>query len=100
MKPMKMVRVVEGKKYSTEKAEIIAHDAYWDGHNFERHGRNTYLYKTPKGNYFCTHLTQWQGDVDTLEPLSIEEAIAMFDELEEKEVEFEEAFPNAPVEEA
>lgn len=46
MKPFKMKQVISGIKYDTEKAVIIADDCYWDGHNWERNGRNTFLYKT------------------------------------------------------
>jgi len=100
MKPVKMIKVVDGVKYDTEKATIIAHDCYWDGHNMERNGRNTYLYKTPKGRYFATYLSLWQGEIDRLEPLTVDEAVALYERLPEKEVEFEEAFPTVDVEEA
>ena len=36
----KMVRVVNGLRYSTETATVLASDVYWDGSNHERHGRN------------------------------------------------------------
>ncbi len=45
MKPFKMKEVIGGVKYDTEKAEIIADDCYWDGHNWERNGRNTFLWR-------------------------------------------------------
>ena len=44
-----MRRVVNGLVYDTEKAILIAHDRFWDGQNFERRGRNVFLYKTPGG---------------------------------------------------
>jgi len=100
MGPRKMREVIGGIRYDTEKAQIIAHDCYWDGHNMERQGRNTYLYKTPKGRYFAVHLTLWQGEIDRLEPLTVDEAVALYEQLPEKEVEFEEAFPTVDVEEA
>lgn len=100
MGPVKMKAVINGVRYDTEKAQIIAHDCYWDGHNMDRRGRNTYLYKTPKGRYFATYLTLWQGERDILEPLTKDEAIYLYEQLPEKEVEFEEAFPGVEVEEA
>jgi len=100
MEPGKMKAVIGGVRYDTEKAQIIAHDCYWDGHNMERNGRNTYLYKTPNGRYFAVHLTLWQGERDRIEPLTKDEAIYLYERLPEKEVEFEEAFPGEPVEEA
>ena len=100
MKPVKMRKVIGGIRYDTEKATIIAHDCYWDGHNMERNGRNTYLYKTPKGRYFAVYQTLWQGELDSLEPLEEYEAVYLYGQLPEHEVEFEEAFPNVKVEEA
>ena len=100
MEPKGMRAVIGGVRYDTEKAEVIAHDAYWDGHNLERHGRNVYLYKTPNGRYFAVYLTMWQGERDSIEPLSKEGAIELYEQLPEHEVEFEEAFPGELVEEA
>jgi len=95
-----MNQVIGGKRYNTETATIIASDAYWDGHNFERHGRNTYLYRTPKGAYFATYLTCWEGENDRIKPLAQDEAIKLFEDLQEKELDFEKAFPGVKVEEA
>ena len=99
MKPVKMRKVIGGIRYDTEKATIIAHDCYWDGHNYERNGRNTFLYKTKNGRYFVVKQTLWQGEIDRLEPLTIEEAIALYEQLPEKSLDFEEAFPGVEVEE-
>ena len=52
MGPVKMCKVINGIRYDTEKAVIIAHDCYWDGHNMERYGRRRYkmeLTMTKKG---------------------------------------------------
>lgn len=95
-----MDKVIGRKRYNTEKSQIIASDAYWDGHNWERRGRNTYLYKTQKGNYFVTHLTCWQGEQDHLKPLSQEEAINLWELLSEDKMNFKEAFPGVAIEEA
>lgn len=99
--PKEFVRIVNKIRYDVSKATLIASDAYWDGHNFERHGRNTFLYRTPKGRYFTVTLTQWQGERDTLEPVTQEEAIDLFeDDLPEHEVKYSEAFPDVTIEEA
>lgn len=98
MKPTEMVRTISGKRYDTSKAEVVAHDCYWDGHNFERHGHNTYLYKTKKGSFFTVRLTQWQGELDTLAPATREEAMELWDSLPEQEMEWEEAFGVAAIE--
>lgn len=100
MQPKGMRAVIGGVRYDTEKAEVIASDCYWDGHNMERNGRNTYLYKTPNGRYFAVHLTMWQGERDSIEPLTKDEAIYLYEQLPEHEMEFEEAFPDEVVEEA
>jgi len=100
MRPQEMNKVVNGKRYNTETAELLAGNDYWDGHNFERSGRNSFLYRTKKGNYFAVHLTCWQGEIDTLEPLSISEAQELFESLSEQRVDYDEAFPNAIAEEA
>ena len=71
MQPTSMTRIIEGKRYSTDTATLLASDAYWDGNNFERHGRNTFLYRTRKGGYFALHRTCWQGEHDTIQPLSL-----------------------------
>jgi len=99
--PENFVAIVDRKRYSTKTATLIASDAYWDGHNWERHGRNCFLYKTPKGAYFTVNLTLWQGERDTLTPVSLEEAVELFEgSLSEHEVKYAEAFPTVEVEEA
>lgn len=103
MKPRSMKEVIGRKVYDTETASLIADDAWWDGHNFERSGRNTFLYKTPKGGYFAVHLTCWQGEHDMIEPLTLDEAVELFENLARHDgnaVSFEEAFPGVKVEEA
>lgn len=101
MKPVRMRRVVKGKLYDTSKAVLLASDCYWDGHNMERHGRNTFLYRSPGGRYFTVNLTQWQGEKDWLQPISQEEAIDLYEgPLSEHEIPFEAAFPTVEVEEA
>jgi len=99
--PTEFSRVVERKRYDVKTATLIASDAYWDGHNWERHGRNTFLYRTPRGNYFRVLLTQWQGEQDTLEPLELDAAIELYEgPLSEDEVDYAAAFPGVKVEEA
>jgi hypothetical protein len=99
--PAQFVQIIERTRYDVTKTTLIASDAYWDGHNFERHGRNTFLYKTPKGRYFTVTLTQWQGERDHLEPVSLDEAISLYEgRLSEHEVEYAAAFPDVEVQEA
>ncbi|MCX5998839.1 MAG: hypothetical protein NTU41_04415 [Chloroflexi bacterium] len=93
MKPLDMNEVIGGKRYNTETATLLAGDDYRDGNNFERHGRNTFLFRAKKGSYFAQHLTQWQGEIDRLEPLGEDEACMMWETLPEKRMGFAEAFP-------
>lgn len=96
--PTQFVRIIDRKRYDVTTATLIAHDAFWDGHNFERHGRNCFLYRTPKGNYFTVNLSQWQGEQDTLNPCTLEEAIDLYERtLTEHEVPYAEAFPGVKV---
>lgn len=100
MHPSKdMERIVGGKRYAVRTANLIASDEYYDGQNFERNGRNKFLYRTKGGAYFEVRLTQWTGESDDIIPLSREEAIELWDDLQEKEVSYESAF-DAVVEDA
>jgi len=92
--------VIGQKRYNTATATLIADDAFWDGHNYERRGRNSFLFRTPKGNYFIVYRTQWQGELSRLEDVSVDEALEQWESLSEHHVEFEEAFPGITVEDA
>ena len=97
----KMTRIVDRKKYSVATAALLASDEYWDGSNWERHGRNTFLYRTPNGSYFTVNMTQWQGESDTLTPVTLDEAIDLYENsLSEHEVKYSAAFPGVEVKDA
>ena len=101
MNAPKLTVIVNRKKYSTETATLLASDVYWDGHNFERNGRNEFLYRTPKGEYFTVNVSMWQGERETLTPISEGEAIELFEgSLTEHEVTYAEAFPGVDVTDA
>jgi len=94
-----MVRVVGRKRYDTRTATLLAHDAFWDGHNFERSGRNTFLFRTLRGAYFTVTRTMWQGERDSLEPVSLEQAVELYEgPLSEHAARYGQAFPNVDVE--
>lgn len=96
-----MTRIVDGKRYAVRTATLIASDEYWDGHNFEHGGRNQFLYKTRLGAYFTVTLTQWQGEQNTLEPVTRAEAIELFEgPLTEHPLTWSEAFDAEPEEPA
>ena len=99
--PADFVRIVDRKRYSTATATLIAANDWWDGHNFERHGRNTFLYRTPAGAYFTVTLTQWQGEQNALTPVSQGEAISLYENtLSEHYETYHDAFPDVVVEDA
>jgi hypothetical protein len=99
--PENFSRIVGGLRYSTKTATLIAGDDRWDGSSFERHGRNTWLYRTPGGAYFTVTCTQWQGKSDTLKPLTEDEAIQLYEnDLPEHMVDYEEAFPGVEIKDA
>lgn len=93
-----MKQIINRKVYDTETATLIASDRFWDGSNFERGGRNTYLYKTAKGNFFSYHTTQWQGERNSIEALTIEQAKELYEELPEHDLDFADAFGEDPEE--
>lgn len=87
-----MKRVVQGKRYAVGSSTLLASDEVWDGSNFERHGRNIFLYKTRGGAFFVVNLTQWTGEQNTLIPLARQEAIDLYESLPEHNVDYENAF--------
>ena len=58
-----------------------------------RVGLNTYLYRTPKGDFFVVHQTCWQGEQERLGPLPLDEAIELFRSLTGREGSSEDGFP-------
>jgi len=100
MKPRSMQAIINRRRYDTDTATLLAGDDYWDGHNWERGGRQTFLYRTPKGAYFAAHLTAWQGERDSLRPLDLEEALELYARLPEHRVDFADAFPGVEIEDA
>ncbi|MDD5510937.1 MAG: hypothetical protein PHI12_09005 [Dehalococcoidales bacterium] len=103
MNPRTMTAIIDSKRYNTETATLISGNDYWDGHNYERHGRNTFLYRTAKGAYFAVHQTCWQGENDSIEPLSEDEAVKLYESHDrggDCRLSFEDAFPGIQIEEA
>ncbi len=95
-----MKRVVNGKRYNVATATLIASDEYWDGNNWERQGRNTFLYRTRGGAFFTTRLSMWEGERDLLVPVDEDEAKRLYEnDLPEHLMGYEDAF-NCIVEEA
>lgn len=93
-----MNRVIGGKRYDTEKAEVVATNSYWDGSNWDRGGRTQSLMKTKKGRFFMYFQTRWQGETNTIEPVTKEEAIDFYEELPVQEMDYVDAFGEEPEE--
>ena len=93
-----MKRIINGKRYDTEKADTVATNAYWDGSNHDRNGRTTSLMKTKNGRFFLYNTTRWQGEIATIEPLTIEEAKSHYEDLPVQEMDYKEAFGEDPEE--
>jgi hypothetical protein len=95
MQPRNMNWVIAGKRYRTDEATLIAHDAYWNNCNWEQNGRNTFLFRTSRGNFFAQHQTQVPGESDSIKPLDLTEAMHLYQSLQKKEVPFVIVFPSA-----
>jgi hypothetical protein len=91
-------KIINRKRYSVATATLLAGDDFWDGHNYERSGRQCYLYRTPNGAYFEVNLTCWQGEQDTLLPIDQSEAIELYEgDLTEHRLSYQEAFSGVEV---
>jgi len=87
-----MKKVINRMLYDTEQADVVATDKYWDGHNWDRHGRAQTLMKTKKGNFFMFYETRWEGEIDRIEALDIEAAKEEYEQLSVQEMDWKEAF--------
>ena len=96
MRPLRMTAYVGGKRYATDKAKVIAHDAFWDGNSEERNGRNQFLFKTEDGSYFVQHRGAstdcFEPAHDWIQPVSQMDAVMIYWELPERPVEYKDAF--------
>jgi hypothetical protein len=98
--PADLSDVICRKRYSTATATLLIGNDYWDGHNYERSGRNTFLYRTPKGAYFAVYLTRWEGERNRIEALTVDAAMDLYESLTECRVPMEDAFPGLTIENA
>ena len=91
-----MRKIIRGKMYDTETATLIANNEFSDGPNKMPGGRSTSLYKTARGNFFALYETHWQGERDTIEPLSITAAKDLFEALDADDNEYSDVFGEKP----
>jgi hypothetical protein len=128
MKPRNLSAVIGGKRYCTEGATLLASGPYpregrgklgaapeslleirlggvelgalvmrgaWDVL-----GQHTFLFQTPKGNFFAQHQSSLSGEHDRIVPLDQGEALSLYERLAKKEVPFDQAFPGVDIEDA
>ena len=100
MKPRHITEIRAGLRYDTAAATLIAGDDWHDGHNFEREGRNRFLYRTAAGRYFLAYQSTRPGEPDSVSPVNVDVAIAAFDALRQHRCTWEEAFPGLEIGEA
>jgi len=90
-----MVRVINGKKYDTDTASLVAHDQMFP--TWYRAARHKYLYVTRKGNFFLHSTSPVQGEIpEDITPLTIEEAKEWYGKLSIVEMDYEDAFGEEP----
>jgi hypothetical protein len=89
---------IHNKRYRVSGSVLLAHNHYWDGRSFERNGTNTFLYCDRHGRLFAVRMTQWAGERNRIEPLSLSEAVELYAQLPVKEVRPEHVFPPAVLE--
>lgn len=87
-----MIQVINGKRYDSQKSETI-------GTISKGTGRTTTLEKTKKGNFFLYHCTQWEGEINSIDPISKEKAVKQYgDIIGEADVDYESTFGEEPEE--
>lgn len=91
-----MQQIIDGKLYDTETADLVASGLYWDGRKWQRHGGNTYLYKTKNGAFFLHRTTIWRGEGASIEVVSVDKAREWYERLPESKMSYSEAFDTAP----
>jgi hypothetical protein len=89
---------IKNKRYRVAGSILLAHDHYWDGWSFERAGCNTFLYCDRNGRLFAVRMTQWAGERNRIEPLSLSEAVDLYASLPVKEIRPEDVFSPAMME--
>ena len=96
-----MQQVIDGKRYDTQTATLVARGHYRVNKPFEPYDHHIALYRTPTGRYFAIDAPGWQGGREILTPISEAEAVELYMYgLPEHLVEFEDAFPDVVVEDA
>jgi len=91
----KVVKVINGKRYDTDTARLVAHDQMFPV--WYRAARCTYLYVTKKGNFFLYKISPVQGELpEDIIPIATDEAKKWYGELPFAELDYEDAFHEEP----
>jgi hypothetical protein len=86
-----MKRFTHGRLYDTDKARLVAHSDW-------NMGRKISLHRTDNGEFFACYWTQWEGEWDVIEPLTIEEAKGLYERLPVADMAYTDAFGAPPPE--
>ena len=78
------MKVVNGKRYNTETATLLSKN--------KSTGRESFLYRTPRGAFFRHTETIWEGERDSIIPLTVAEAKELFELFDDPKMSWEDAF--------
>lgn len=104
MKPVKGKWIRGDLLYETDKSTLLAGDDFMLEGNYEKgpkRNENTFLYITANGRYFDVRQVAMSASiVSNATALTASEAMALWSNLDNQRVTFEEAFPGADIKEA
>src|SRR6266702_3003723 len=92
-----LIKVVDGKKYSTLDSKLIA-QGFMIG--FLTPPTFSWMFRTQKDNYFIVSMWAVNGlkvNAPNVHPVGKELAVLMFQSLPFQDVEYSEAFPDQPI---
>lgn len=92
-----MKAIIDRKVYDTITADEVCANGQL---NVDGCTRCSELYKTAKGAFFFCHRTMWQGEENSIVPCTEQEGAGFYEGCTDTSMEWEEAFPNIPTEEA
>ncbi|MBW2039710.1 MAG: hypothetical protein JRI46_08955 [Deltaproteobacteria bacterium] len=87
-----MEKIINGELYDTGKAKVVATSDNW-GHEY---GVSRTLFKTLEGRFFVYYQIRLGEKKETLEAISKEQAKKVYKSLPVYEMDYEEAFEEAP----
>lgn len=90
-----MQKVMGGKRYNVRTAILLASDEFGEGYKpAEKRGLYTFLYRTRGGAFFrvVINIRDDARETDTIEALTKDDAMELYESLPEQHVEYEKAF--------